>query len=165
MKIENEAFRPPWSYDALLSEMKSDDSCFLVAINMSCRESDSSGKECVFSGTVSVSSGKESVSSKTEGRSHCVLGYAIMRRVGDDGELLKVAVDKSAKRKGVGDSLMNAILEHARTCLFNSVFLEVRMSNKSAVNLYEKHGFEVLRVRKNYYSAPPEDALAMVATL
>jgi len=90
-----------------------------------------------------------------------LLGYAILRQVGDDGELLKIAVDKQTRCKGVGAFLMAAILEHAAEKAFESVFLEVRESNTAAVKLYEKYGFKVIRVRKDYYNDPVEDALIM----
>ena len=41
------------------------------------------------------------------------------------------------------------------------IFLEVRPSNHGARSLYEKLGFQILGVRKNYYQSPVEDALIM----
>ena len=93
--------------------------------------------------------------------SHCILGYAVLRQVGDDGELLKIAVDKQLRRKGVGALLMATVLEHAAEKAFESVFLEVRESNTAAIKLYEKYSFKVIRVRKDYYNDPVEDALIM----
>jgi len=90
-----------------------------------------------------------------------LLGFAILRQVGYEGELLQIAVDKSSWRQGVGDLLMNKLLDYADEHLFESVFLEVRYRNNAAVSLYEKHGFKTLRVRKNYYESPVEDALVM----
>ena len=43
----------------------------------------------------------------------------------------------------------------------NDIFLEVRVSNRDALHLYRKLGYEVLSVRKNYYSDPVEDAYVM----
>jgi len=94
-----------------------------------------------------------------------VVGFAVFRQVGDDGELLKIAVDKSARGKGFGDLLMNAVLEKAKDNAFPSIFLEVRSSNTAAIRLYEKHGFSTVRVRKNYYNYPVEDAIVMIINL
>lgn len=91
-----------------------------------------------------------------------VEGFAILRQVGDDGELINIAVDKQARRRGIGDLLVTASLEYAGEQTFNNVFLEVRVSNTAAVNLYEKHGFSTIRIRKGYYDKPTEDALIMV---
>ena len=90
-----------------------------------------------------------------------VAGFAILRQVGDDGELLQIAVDKSARRCGIGDVLIDAVLKYSEEKNYNSVFLEVRGSNDAAVRLYEKHGFSTVRVRKGYYYSPVEDAVVM----
>jgi len=94
-----------------------------------------------------------------------VKGFAIVRRVGDDGELLQIAVDASDRRSGIGDLLMSAVIEHAEESSFKSVFLEVRGSNETAICLYEKHGFNAVRVRKAYYDKPVEDAIVMVKNI
>jgi len=88
-------------------------------------------------------------------------GFVVMRQVGDDGEILQIAVDKTAQRSGIGDLLMDAALDHSRENKFNSIFLEVRDSNIAAVSLYKKHGFKAVRVRKDYYNDPVEDAIVM----
>jgi len=90
-----------------------------------------------------------------------VIGFVVLRQVGDDGEILQIAVDKSARRGGVGDLLMVAALDYSREREFGSVFLEVRKGNIAAICLYEKHGFELIRTRKDYYNNPIEDAIIM----
>jgi len=97
--------------------------------------------------------------------SPAVIGFAILRCVGDDGELLQIAVDKAQRREGAGDLLIMAALEYAREKALNSVFLEVRRGNTAAVGLYKKHGFNSVRTRKDYYSDPVEDAVVMVKPL
>jgi len=74
---------------------------------------------------------------------------------------LKIAVDGAARRKGVGDAMMAALFKHSKKNSFQSVFLEVRSSNNTAIRLYEKHGFSTVRIRKDYYDKPVEDALIM----
>jgi len=93
--------------------------------------------------------------------SPCV-GFALMRQVGDDGELLMIAVDNTKRRKGISDLLMNAVLDEAKCNAFPSVILEVRSGNTAAIRLYEKHGFKIIRTRKDYYTNPIEDAVIMV---
>ena len=94
-----------------------------------------------------------------------VIGFVILRRITDEGELLQIAVDPSARRRGVADMLMCAALDYASKHSLGSVFLEVRSSNLAAISLYEKHGFKRVRVRKDYYSDPVEDAVVMVRTV
>ena len=88
-----------------------------------------------------------------------ILGFVMLRRMGDEGELLQIAVDCSARRRGVADSLMGAALGFAGDNAIGQVFLEVRMGNGAAIALYEKHGFVPVRRRKGYYSDPVEDAI------
>ena len=94
-----------------------------------------------------------------------VAGFAILRQVGDDGELLQIAVDKSARRCGIGDVLIDAVLKYSEEKNYNSVFLEVRSGNEAAIRMYEKHGFTLMRIRRDYYIAPDEDAFVMVKAI
>ena len=92
----------------------------------------------------------------------CVIGYAIIRQVGDDKELLKIAVKKSVRGNGIGDMLMSTVLDHAEENTHKAIFLEVRVGNIAATRLYEKYGFKSVRIRKDYYNNPYEDAIVMV---
>jgi len=134
--IFNESVTPVWSDASIQSELEKNDSYFIVAV-------------CNDSGD-------------TRNLSPCVLGFAVIRQVGDDGELLQIATCKTALRKGVGNALMNAIIDYSATKNFSSIFLEVRVNNFAAIKLYEKHGFKTVRIRKDYYDAPVEDAIVMV---
>ena len=90
-----------------------------------------------------------------------IVGFAILSQVGDDGELLKIAVEGTSRGCGVGDLLMISVLEYSVENTFKSIFLEVRKSNTPAINLYKKHGFKNVRTRKDYYDSPVEDAVIM----
>ena len=86
-------------------------------------------------------------------------GFCVLRRMADEGELLRIAVDASYRRRGVADVLMGAVVEFARDNALTAIFLEVRESNMAAVGLYRKHGFIEAGRRKGYYDKPAEDAL------
>jgi len=90
-----------------------------------------------------------------------VLGFVILRKVADEGELLQIAVDEAARRGGVADLLMGDMLRYAKSSGLKAIFLEVRKSNEAAIALYKKHGFEFVRFRRGYYSDPVEDAAVM----
>jgi len=90
-----------------------------------------------------------------------ILGFAVFREVGDDGELLQIATRRDLRCSGVGSVLLENVLQYARSKSLLKVFLEVRESNTSAIGLYEKFGFTLLRVRESYYNAPVENALVM----
>ena len=89
-----------------------------------------------------------------------VLGYAVLSVVLDEGNLDNIAVAPEARRHGVGEALLSAIIGFGRDNL-SVLMLEVRASNAPAITLYEKHGFAVVGRRKNYYDAPKEDAILM----
>lgn len=93
-----------------------------------------------------------------------VLGYAMMAAALDEGTLESIAVAPDARRRGVADALLGAITGFARERELASLTLEVRASNAPAIALYEKHGFVPVGRRKNYYSAPKEDAILMTLT-
>ena len=77
----------------------------------------------------------------------------------DEGQICNVAVCPAFRRMGVGEALMAAQREIARSRGITVMMLEVRASNTAAQCLYEKLGWEKLGTRKNFYSSPREDAL------
>ena len=89
-----------------------------------------------------------------------VMGYIGLMYVLDEGYISNVAVSPEYRRRGVGDALISALAKRARTHLA-FITLEVRESNRAAIYLYTKHGFEVVGKRRNYYDRPKEDALLM----
>ena len=90
-----------------------------------------------------------------------VAAYMGMHIVLDECYIANVAVSPDHRRKGYGQLLVENALEVARkkSCYF--ITLEVRVSNLSAIKLYEKCGFESVGERKNFYSSPTENALIM----
>jgi ribosomal-protein-alanine N-acetyltransferase len=92
-------------------------------------------------------------------------GFALLRVVADEAELLALAVAPDQRRRGIGDALMRRWI---RDCGARRAFLEVAEDNIAARALYARHGFTVAGRRKAYYSrpgAPSVDALLMQATL
>ena len=89
-----------------------------------------------------------------------VMGYIGMMYVLDEGYISNVAVSPEFRRQGAADALILALIKRTeKTLVF--VTLEVRESNHPAIQLYAKHGFEVVGKRKNYYDKPKENALLM----
>ena len=64
---------------------------------------------------------------------------------------------------GLGDCLLNFMLDFARNHKAETTFLEVRPSNEAARRFYEKRGFVEVGSRTNYYPARfgREDAIIM----
>jgi ribosomal-protein-alanine N-acetyltransferase len=93
------------------------------------------------------------------------LGFLVALHLPPEWELENIVVDPTARRKGLGLQLLDALLAAARETDSSSVFLEVRESNAAARSLYEKAGFEHTGGRKSYYTNPPEDAVLYRRTL
>lgn len=90
-----------------------------------------------------------------------VVGYAGAWLVYDEGQITNIAIRPSARRQGFGAKLTSALIEECFKRGMHEIFLEVRISNLSALSLYRQLGFTVKGMRKNYYSEPKEDAYIM----
>ena len=90
-----------------------------------------------------------------------VVGYAGAWLVYDEGQITNIAIRPSARRQGFGAKLTSALIEECFKRGMHEIFLEVRISNLSALSLYRKLGFTVKGMRKNYYSETKEDAYIM----
>ncbi len=81
-----------------------------------------------------------------------------------DGEILNIAVKNEYRKQGIGEKLMQEIIDFLRLEKKENVFLEVRKSNLPAQSLYQKLGFMKIGERKNYYENT-EDAIVMSKVL
>lgn len=87
------------------------------------------------------------------------LAFIVVANVGAEWELENIAVAAEARRRGLGTRLMTEFMDVARGRGAESVFLEVRESNRAARALYEKWAFVETGRRRGYYSEPAEDAV------
>lgn len=90
-----------------------------------------------------------------------VVGYAGMWHVVNEGHITNVAVLHDYRQQGVGDKLMQSLIDIALEREMIGITLEVRMNNQAAQNLYVKYGFRPEGIRKNYYPDTKEDAIIM----
>ena len=94
-------------------------------------------------------------------RDGVAVGYVGCQTVLDEGYITNVAVSPDCRRQGVGRALIGTLVSHAGAQGLAFVTLEARTSNMPAIALYENAGFQKVGVRKNFYTAPVEDALLM----
>ncbi|MBN1559183.1 ribosomal protein S18-alanine N-acetyltransferase [candidate division KSB1 bacterium] len=94
-----------------------------------------------------------------------IIGYAVVWLIGDEMEIIKIAVAPPFRNQGIASWTLELMLERARRHHVSHVFIHVRRSNASAIHLYEKYGFTTQGKRLDYYAAPREDALLMVAKI
>ena len=90
-------------------------------------------------------------------------GFILCRSVAGEAEILTVAVDPAAHRRGWGAALVEMAAGIARESGAVELFLEVAADNLAAIKLYEATGFERVGLRKGYYPHPDgaKDAVVM----
>lgn len=87
-----------------------------------------------------------------------IAGFALIRLVADESELLTIAVDPKWRGKGVGRALLDAVFADLMMSSARKMFLEVDAENRPAIKLYEKLGFSTISSRKGYYAKPDGSA-------
>ncbi len=80
------------------------------------------------------------------------------------GHILSLAVSRVNRRKGIGHQLFSALIEIFKNRECREVILEVRVSNNSAKDFYQKHNFREIKRSRKYYE-DGEDALVMTLNL
>jgi ribosomal-protein-alanine acetyltransferase len=95
-----------------------------------------------------------------------IVGFAIVRTLIDDAELLLIAVSPEVRRGGCATALLIDIKARMQALAKSPLHIEVRASNVGAIAFYEARGFIRVGLRKNYYPSgvlgnQREDALLM----
>jgi ribosomal-protein-alanine acetyltransferase len=96
---------------------------------------------------------------RTAGRP--VAGYCAAWFILDEIHINNIAVRPELRGQGLGSALLTHVLEEGRAVGASRATLEVRRSNDDARRLYERFGFRVAGVRRDYYTDPTEDALVL----
>jgi ribosomal-protein-alanine N-acetyltransferase len=104
-------------------------------------------------------------SSPQQQRSYSLAGYIVARMGADELHINNVAVRENYRRRGIGQTLLDRILEAGKRAGVVRAFLELRAGNDAALALYEQCGFRVTARRQRYYTEPVEDALVMIMQL
>ena len=78
-----------------------------------------------------------------------------------EAEVMNVAVHPDYRGQGIAQKLMDALMLAGKARGVKEYTLEVRVSNASAIHVYETHGFVGEGVRPGFYRMPTEDALIM----
>lgn len=96
-----------------------------------------------------------------------IQGYGVMSVAVGESHILNLTVSPEMQRQGIGSKLLKHFIQLARRHAADIVMLEVRPSNRKAISLYEKLGFNEIGVRPNYYPAENgrEDALLLGLSL
>jgi [ribosomal protein S18]-alanine N-acetyltransferase len=93
-----------------------------------------------------------------------IVAFALVWHVADEVHLLNLATLPDQRRRGYARSLLEHVVQSARTGGGRQVLLEVRRSNAPAIALYRRHGFVATGLRRKYYD-DDEDAVEMALSL
>ena len=91
-----------------------------------------------------------------------VCAYGGMIIAVDEGQITNIATHPDYRRQGYGKAIVQALVKHAKMNGLDSISLEVRESNRAAIDLYTKEGFKIEGKRKDFYTKPTENALIMI---
>lgn len=96
-----------------------------------------------------------------------VIGYGLLSISDAEGHILNLCMKPSHQRQGLGRRMMEHLIKQGKYLGAKSIFLEVRVSNQGAFDLYRKLNFVHIGERKDYYPAKDgrEDALVLSLSL
>ncbi|MBV6540207.1 ribosomal protein S18-alanine N-acetyltransferase [Ursidibacter maritimus] len=97
-----------------------------------------------------------------------IVAFAICQKVLDEATLFNIAVAPEFQGKGYGKKLLESLIQQLQQQNVLTLWLEVRESNQTARQLYDKLGFNEVTLRKNYYPTPTgerENAVVMALYL
>ena len=96
-----------------------------------------------------------------------VSGYGIMSVLSGEAHILNLCIKSDLQNNGLGKEMIKYLIELAKVHHADVMFLEVRPSNKQALKIYDKSGFDEVGSRKDYYPAKfgREDALILAKQL
>ena len=138
IRIAEERGLSPWSANDYLEEAKRNDSTLL-------RLESETGE------TVGFLVGRRVLSASSE--THF------------DAEIYNIGVRESFQRSGCGTILLEEFIKRCISEMVETVWLDVRISNSSAISFYKRFGFADFTVRNRFYNNPVEDGLVMKLTI
>lgn len=89
------------------------------------------------------------------------VGYGGIWLILDEGHITNIAVDKEYRGLGIGEKILEALIDICKMKEIIAMTLEVRENNEPAKSLYKKHGFVEYGIRPNYYADDNENAIVM----
>ena len=87
----------------------------------------------------------------TEELNQRLVGYCFYSHIFEDSEILRIGTCLDYQQQGIASQLLTAMAQMCQVAGAERVLLEVREDNYAALAFYQKHGFEQIAIRKNYY--------------
>ncbi|WP_136805954.1 ribosomal protein S18-alanine N-acetyltransferase [Desulfosediminicola flagellatus] len=101
----------------------------------------------------------DGISLVAEDESGIIIGWCSARFAAPEAELLKIAVHHDRRGEGIAGLLLGHLLDALSHKNVETLFLEVRSQNRSALRFYRNHGFIQVGERPGYYADPKDNAL------
>lgn len=80
-----------------------------------------------------------------------IIGFLLYSLIYDRIEIEQFEVTTKERRKGIGNELLNYLIEKYQDNNIKNITLEVKEDNIAAINLYKKYGFKKVSTREKYY--------------
>ena len=77
-----------------------------------------------------------------------IVGFVICKKYGERIHIMSIAIENKCRKEGYATLLLNKL----KTLNFKTISLYVMVTNKPAINLYEKNGFIQKKIMKEYYT-------------
>lgn len=160
-EIERQSFTTPWSAATYLRELRAPDHSRYVVARMSStrpptRMPDPEPRRSWISQLLPLRFGPSTPPSQ-----YAIVGYGGIWLTVEEAHVTTIASAPEVRGRGVGELVLNGLIDLGLELGVRIMSLEVRMSNTVAQNLYLKYGFEARGVRRRYYTDNNEDALIM----
>ncbi len=104
---------------------------------------------------------KSPVRERSAKSSDYITGFAGFWTMADEVHVTTIATREALRRQGIGELMLQSIIDMAKKRAARIVTLEVRVSNMAAQQLYTKYGFNQVGLRRGYYTDNREDAVIM----
>ena len=134
ISIAEECSLSPWSSNDYIDESKRNDSTLLRLEDETCE-------------TIGFLVGRRVLSASSE--THF------------DAEIYNIGVRQVFQRRGCGKILLEEFLKRCISEMVETIWLDVRISNRGAISFYKEFGFMEFTVRKGFYTDPGEDGMVM----
>jgi ribosomal-protein-alanine N-acetyltransferase len=158
-QIERRSFSTPWSANTYRHELRSaSNSRYIVARTSPTPPPPRDERPPTRRGLLATLFGAGQRPARS---AHPIVGYGGLWLNVDEGHITTIAVVPEYRGRGIGELLLNGLIDQALALHTDMLTLEVRVSNIVAQQLYLKYGFRTSGTRPRYYTDNGEDALIM----
>jgi len=81
-----------------------------------------------------------------------VLGYGILKKEKENGLIFSLAVLPEMQNQGIGKKILEKLIELAKKENLKKIYLHTRETNFKAIAFYQKFGFNIIKIKENFYS-------------